>query len=449
MTQNFERVANFIQTADAARMPDDALDWAALLLLDTAGIAAAAGPMQAGQIARETALSLYSTADPATRARMMFDGRTVSMAGAAYAAATQIDNLDGHDGFAPAKGHVGVAILPALAALMQQAPDMAGPEALAHVVTGYEIASRAGVALHGTACDYHTSGAWNTLGVVAIGARIRNMSRDQLRQAMGIAEYHGPRSQMMREIANPTMLHDGSGMGALIGISALILAERGFTGAPAVTIEETGAEPYWRDLGETWLVARQYVKPYPICRWAHAAIDAVRGLMMAHGIVAGDIAAIHINTFHEGACLYPSMPETTSQAQYSLHFAVAAQAVHGHIGLPQISGAGLSDPEVAALVNHITVSATEQHNALFPQHRTADVTITLTGGRRLDSGLVHARGGENTQLGRAEMLDKYDEFAVPALGKARATELKHRLLGLTDPSSRLARLAPLLLDPAG
>ena len=33
--------------------------------------------------------------------------------------------------------------------------------------------------------------------------------REQLRHALGIAEYHGPRSQMMREIANPSMLHDG------------------------------------------------------------------------------------------------------------------------------------------------------------------------------------------------------------------------------------------------
>ena len=46
------------------------------------------------------------------------------------------------------------------------------------------------------------------------------LSPDQLRQALGIAEYHGPRSQMMREIATPTMLHDGSGMGALVGSMA-------------------------------------------------------------------------------------------------------------------------------------------------------------------------------------------------------------------------------------
>ena len=54
---------------------------------------------------------------------------------------------------------------------------------------------------------------------------------------MGIAEYHGPRSQMMRCIDYPTMLKDGSGFGAMAGVSAAFLAKDGFTGAPALTIE--------------------------------------------------------------------------------------------------------------------------------------------------------------------------------------------------------------------
>ena len=62
-----------------------------------------------------------------------------------------------------------------------------------------------------------------------LNARYRNHAAVQvLRHALGIAEYHGPRSQMMREIDNPTMLHDGSGMGALVGVNAALLA----SGAP-------------------------------------------------------------------------------------------------------------------------------------------------------------------------------------------------------------------------
>ena len=275
---------------------------------------------------------------------MMFDGRRVSLAGAAFAVATQIDNLDGHDGYSPTKGHIGVAVVPALAALAEQMPDLGGRDALAALVIGYEVAGRAGIALHASVSDYHTSGAWNALGVVALAARLRGMTDEQLREALGIAEYHGPRSQMMREIATPTMLHDGSGMGALVGLSAAVLAELGFTGAPAITVEDPALADHWADLGSFWQSLHQYVKPYPICRWAHAAIDGVRVIRLEHGIAADDVAEVTVNSFHYAATLFRDMPDTTSKAQYSLRFAVATFLIHGRIGLEHISGEGLRTP---------------------------------------------------------------------------------------------------------
>jgi 2-methylcitrate dehydratase PrpD len=62
---------------------------------------------------------------------------------------------------------------------------------------------------------------------------------------MGIAEYHGPRSQMMRCMDHPTMVKDGSGWGAMCGVSAARMAKAGFTGAPALTLQTE----YWQNLG--------------------------------------------------------------------------------------------------------------------------------------------------------------------------------------------------------
>ncbi|MGB5069197.1 MAG: MmgE/PrpD family protein, partial [Albidovulum sp.] len=229
-------VSDFVLNLAAEAIPVSVRRKAALLLLDTLGICMAAAPMEAGVIARNAAGFLYGTGHRDHSARMLFDGRRVSLAGAAFAAASQIDNLDGHDGYNPTKGHIGVAVVPALAAVAEHLPDLDGRDALAALIVGYEVAGRAGIALYASVSDYHTSGAWNALGVVALAARLRANSPAQLREALGIAEYHGPRSQMMREIATPTMLHDGSGMGALVGLSSVVMAECGFTGAPAITI---------------------------------------------------------------------------------------------------------------------------------------------------------------------------------------------------------------------
>jgi len=435
MNRMMSGVAEFVLGLAPSDIPQEARRDAALMCLDTLGVAAAATPMEAGRIARETTHRLHASGDPAFTARMIFDGRQVSLAGAAYAAATQTDNLDAHDGYNPVKGHIGVAVIPAMLALAEQAGEIAGDDALALITLGYEIAGRAGLALHATVSDYHTSGAWNALGVAAVAARMRGLTPDQLRQALGIAEYHGPRSQMMREIANPTMLHDGSGWGAMVGISAAILAEDGFTGAPAVTVEADEVVPIWADLGQRWVMESQYVKPYPICRWAHAPIDGVRDLMIEHGFAHTDIDSIHINTFHESACLFQGVPDSTSAAQYSLSFAVAAQAVNGRIGLAQVAGDGLGDREVLAMIDRITVAESAAHNATFPHTRDADVQITLTDGRTFDSGLVHARGGSERPMDEAEIIAKFHEFAAPVLGTARAEAIEEAVMGLCDGGS--------------
>ncbi|WP_050604306.1 MmgE/PrpD family protein [Ruegeria sp. 6PALISEP08] len=446
MADRFQNIADFTLGTSVEDIPATTLRAAARMTLDTLGIAIGSAPMTAGVIARETARALYGAGDDAYAARMLFDGRPVSAAGAAYAAATQTDNLDGHDGYNPTKGHIGVAVIPALAAVAETVRDFSGPEALVGVTIGYEVAGRAGISLHNTVSDYHTSGAWNALGVVAVAARLRGLSAEQMRQAMGIAEYHGPRSQMMREIANPTMLHDGSGWGALVGVSSVVLAEKGFVGAPAITIEADEVAPYWQDLGRFWQMERQYVKPYPICRWAHAAIDATRALMRDHELNHTDIAAIRVNTFRESACLFQGMPDDTSKAQYSLPFAVATMAAHRRIGVEHITGAGLSDPLVASIADRISVFETERHSRRFPKSRFADVSITLTDGQVLDSGDVHARGGPEAPMDDAEVDEKFMEFAAPSLGTDRAEAIRKTVWGLCAPGSKFSDLAELLYD---
>ncbi|HEY3149665.1 MAG TPA: MmgE/PrpD family protein, partial [Dongiaceae bacterium] len=341
----FDRVRGMVFDLDTARVPAEVRHFAMLLLLDTLGVAAAARDMDASVIARETALDLYAARLGGPAARMMFDGRAASVAGAAFAAAAQIDNLDAHDGYNPTKGHLGVAIIPALMTFAQTAGALSGDEALAALIAGYEVGARAGIALHATVSDYHTSGAWNALGVAAVGARLRRLRAGQLREALGIAEYHGPRSQMMRVIDTPTMLHDGSAWGALAGATAVFLAERGFTGAPAITVEAADVAAIWRDLGQSWVVDRHYIKPYPVCRWVHALVGAALQLRAEHKLRGADVAAIELSAFHEATRLYRDVPETTAVAQYAISFPVAAALVHGRLGVSEITGSGLSDAE--------------------------------------------------------------------------------------------------------
>jgi 2-methylcitrate dehydratase PrpD len=437
----FDKIADF--TLGQTQAPQSAFDMAATLLIDTLGVAAGASPMEAGRLAREHAYRFHAARAQQDSATLLFDGRQTSLPGAAFATATQIDNLDAHDGYNPTKGHIGCAVVPALCAFGEHMPDLGAHEALEALLMAYEFAARAGIALHATVADYHTSGAWNALGVAALGCRLRGHDKTRLRHALGIAEYHGPRSQMMREIANPTMLHDGSGMGAMVGTMAVLLAETGFQGAPAITVEADDVAESWADLGRVWTIERNYIKPYPICRWAHAAIDAVDLLLRTHDLNAKDVATIEVRTFDQAASLYAGMPSTTSQAQYSLPFALAVRLVHGTIAPNHITGDGLRDTSVAAAIGKIKVVKDARHSDRFPTGRWSDMTLITTDGRILASGDVHARGGPESPMALSEIESKFHTISA-GLGVDRCAALWAMRERLQSPDAKFSELLALI-----
>lgn len=407
-------------------------------LLDLLGVAAGGNGTRLSQIIRDHAADQFGAGGAS--ARMLLDGRRVSPAGAALAGGMVIDAFDAHDGHRLTKGHAGCAALPAALAMAEATGQLDGGDLLVSLLLGYEIGTRAGIALHRTACDYHTTGAWTTLSCAAIGARYLGLGADQTRHALGIAEYHGPRSQMMRCIDHPTMLKDGSGWGGMAGVTAAYLARSGFTGAPAITAEGDDVADLWGDLGQNWRVMEQYYKPFPVCRWAQPPVMAVLSLMQAHGLKSTDVAQIEIVTFHQSLRLATRIPETTEQAQYSTAYPAAVAAVRGTIGAEDISEAAFADPEIRRLAQGMVVTESDTYNAAFPARRFAHAVLVLHDGTRLQSAPTEARGDPEAMVSQAEMQAKYLAFADPVLGAARAQALKAEVSALAPNRSAAALL---------
>jgi len=406
-------VLAFTHETQIADIPDDARRQGRRLLLDLLGVAAAGSRTELSRIICDHAVAHFGAGPGAKSAPILFDGRAVSPAGAALAGGMTIDSIDAHDGHRLTKGHTGCGLLPALLAFhaAEQIDDW--DEFLAALVVGYEVGTRAGIALHATVPDYHTSGAWIAVGCALVGARSLGLDAATTAEAIGIAEYHGPRSQMMRVIDHPTMLKDGSGWGAMAGVSATYLAADGFTGAPAITIDSLEVTDFWADLGSTWLISDQYLKQFPVCRWAQPAVAAATDLMAEHGLRADDIVDVEVMTFHEGARLAVRHPATTEQAQYSLPFPVAATIVHGEL-TPATVTTGLDDEAINRMSASIRITEDDAHNAAFPAQRFARVALTLTDGRRLESADTEAAGDPHTPLSDDEIMTKFRTYAGDA-----------------------------------
>ena len=336
------RFANFLYETSPGDFPDKATATAKDLILDLICVAAAGSQTPLAKIIADHAAEHFGSSTNAMP--MLFDGRPASPVGYALAGGMMIDSVDAHDGYKLCKGHVGCALLPSILAFAQSTSMKDGAEFLHQIIQGYEIGSRAGVALHASVADYHTSGAWMAVTCAALGARSLGLDHQRMREAIGIAEYHGPRSQMMRAIDHPTMVKDGSGWGGMAGTSAVFLARDGFTGAPAISVEGEDVASYWADLGERWLVCEQYIKPFPVCRWAQPPVAAAQSLVNEHQISSKNIDHVECTSFHEAIRLATTSPENTEQAQYSLPFPVAAMIVNGKLTAEDINGENLKNP---------------------------------------------------------------------------------------------------------
>ena len=440
---------SFVHDLTFGDLPAVVVSRAKLYLLDLIGVAASGRQTRLSQIAHGFAVRQLGCMSGG--ARLLFDDRTASPAGAAYAGAATIDSFDAHDGHALTKGHAGVALLPALLAVADSGARVEGHNFLTSLVMGYEVATRAGIALHASVPDYHTSGAWNSLGCAAIVARLLGLSAEATRHALGIAEYHGPRSQMMRAIDHPTMVKDGSAWGALAGVSAGYLAADGFTGAPAVTVEATAEEPIWHDLGQRWRILEQYVKPQPVCRWAQPAVEAASKLRKQHDIHPENIARVRVETFGAAVRLGNRVPRTTEEAQYAIGFPVAALLVNGQIGAEEISEAGLRSPQIAGLCQKVELQESAAFTARFPAERIAIVTIEQTDGMERTSDPTTARGDPDNPLPESEIVGKFRKL-TQALSDTRRAEIERAIAALPQNDSQPLRdavLAPLRGNATG
>jgi len=390
---------------DANALPAMVYDLARTCLLDLLGVAAGATQTPLARIAREFVLSQHPGTQP-----LLFSGATASSTGAALYGGWLIDALDAHDGHVLTKGHAGVAVLPGMLSL-PEIRELSGRRFLGELAIGYEIAVRAGISLHNSACDYHTSGAWNCLGVTAVAARVAGLSAQQLAEALGIAEFYGPRSQMMRCIDHPTMLKDGSGWGAMTGICATLLAKAGFTGAPAQLLQESDL---WRDLGSHWHFLDIYFKRYPVCYWAQPAVEATLSLRASIPHVQ-DIEEIRVTSFHQAIRLHTCRPRNTEEAQYSLPWAVACAVQRGTVDQQSVVD-DLENPDVIGLAGSVRLCESTEFSEQFPAKRYATVTIRLKDGQELISDRFEARGTQANPIGRVELVNKFYELAQPVLG---------------------------------
>jgi 2-methylcitrate dehydratase PrpD len=357
-------------------------------------------------------------------ATILGSGRRVSAIGATLANGFAANALDIDDGYRRVKGHPGVCVLPALLAAAELcAEPVTGPDFLTCLVIGYEVGIRAGLIQHASYQTYHASGSWGSLAAAAVAGRLLKLPPVQLRQALGIAEYHAPMGAMMKGIAKPAMTKDSVGWGAMAGLSAALLARQGFTGVEPLFNDTP--EPAWiQSLGREYEILNIYFKPYACCRWAQPAIAGVLHLARQYRLAPAEVAAITVRTFQAAAQLSRAHPQSTEEAQYNLAYPVAAALVDGELGPRQVLPPRFYDPHLLELAGRVVVEVEAAYEAQFPAKTLADVMITTRDGRAVTAAACQPSWEPPCNLpADSELEKKFHWLVEPVCGRATAVQM--------------------------
>ncbi len=322
-------------------------------------------------------------------------GTRRSLEGAVLANATAANTLDIDDGHRAVKGHPAAVVVPAALAAAEAADATVG-EFLDAVFVGYELGVRAGLAIHATDGVYTGTGSWGGVGAAAAVGRLRGLDRSVFADALSVAEYHGPRTPIMRGVERPGMTKDGVGWGAYSGTAAALLAKRGFTGSGTV-FDETDVTVL-ADLGERYQVTRGYLKPYPCCRWAHPGLDAVLALRAEHDLAPDHVETIRVFTFEEATHLQTRHPETVEEAEYSYPYPVAVAMARGEFTTAALGEAMRTDLTVRRLADAVELAVDPDLDAAFPASCLARAEIETGAETVASDEAVQPRGARERPL---------------------------------------------------
>ncbi|MSP42047.1 MAG: MmgE/PrpD family protein [Alphaproteobacteria bacterium] len=427
---------------------------AKLLLLDTIGIAVRA---------RHDAESTPALLRAAQRlgfmsgtATIIGDAATANFAGAAWINGALAHSLDFDDTHAAGSIHPSAPIVPAALAAAEMA-GASGRDTLAGIIAGYEVQIRLSLALVPSdhyARGFHPTATCGAFGAAAAAGRVLGLNAGQIAHGFGIC--------LSQTSGTMEFLADGAwtkrfqaGYAAMNGLIAASLAAEGFIG-PLSPIE--GAHGFLNSyaphpvfekacagLGERYETMAIAIKPYPSCRYSHAAMDGLIALRAQHGFSIDEIESVEVGLPKTGWDIIGAPqeakqnPKSIVDGQFSMPFLAAVALRQGGMGWDDYAR-HLHDPETLALTRRVTSVADPQAEAEYPRQMSGVARVRTRRGN-FEKFVAIPKGEPENFPDLPELRQKFDALAGPYMPQSALERLAGTLTGLDRANTVTAMLA--------
>lgn len=326
------------------------------------------------------------------------------------------------------------AFLPALAIAEEKRAD--GKALLTALVAGCEVMFRIGVAA-GSSLEqrgFHAPALTGTFGSAVAAARLLGLSEREIVHALGIAgSYSGGLLEFSRcqEGAMIKRLHLGKA--AEGGVTAALLAQRGFAGPESVLEGKFGFLRAFSDapdldaltyrLGRDFETMNTCIKRFACHINAHAPIEALQELRAEYGFAPADIEQIVVAGIEKLVTHHAIyQPKDLMMAQYSIPFCVALGLCDDPRDPEAFNEGKVRDRQIIGLARLVRLQVDPEIEKKR-WDRAARVTVRLKNGSRYSTLVIHFRGTPKNPLTPTELEDKVTRLTRRFLSARRRARL--------------------------
>jgi 2-methylcitrate dehydratase PrpD len=303
-----------------------------------------------------------------------------------------------------------VCAVPAAFAVAEHLGSITGRDLLTATCIGIDLGIRMGLAVR----PYPTHSQSPELGpfaAAAVAARLMKLDEDQVWDALGLA-LCGVATVGVSTSGMSYSKRFEAGAASRNGILAALLASKGFKARQPVFVghgnyfksvwnTEADLDVLLENIGEIFEVVNVGPKPYPSCRYTHAAIDGTLALAREHALHADDIEEVRVAVGRRDfevvfggteRLAVKQAPPSVVDAQFSIPYTVATAIINRRVLLEDFSPDAIRRPEVIALARKVKPDVRADLDIWPITVRPCEVEITTRRGERFAKRVEYARG---------------------------------------------------------
>jgi 2-methylcitrate dehydratase PrpD len=457
-----EQLVNFSVNTRFEDIPEGVVHETKRLILDTMGCAIGGIHTDLGRIAIETAGVMGGDSKEST---IWGTNRKSSCVGAALANAELANAMDADETLINFT-HVCAGILPAAVAVAEQV-RASGKDVISALAIGYDVASRIGVAMPRAEVIVgqppnlklegvrNTDFAWHVFGSASATGKILGFNDEKMANAFGVAGVSAPINATVAIKGYtdffPMTKYTVMGYNAIIGMTAALLADRGFTGSHTILDGDygffrlVGIDPIYpdemtKDLGQHWWIMEASYKPYPINRIPQPGLDIFYEMITNHQLRPDDIKEIIYKLHPRAVGHFDHWPidkiETSMQFSFCFPMGFAMAAYGIEIGPDWHARQNINDPKIKAFAKKVKMVGDpevlkevyeEVGNDPKPVKKImTTIEVVTNDGRRFSGRKLYPKGDpwfKETRMSDEELNQKFRNFSKKVLPEKKREEI--------------------------